>query len=439
MGEAMQVQAASPEIMVNAAVPAAAQDSAKPDPTTLGLVKEFLAFLNQNLDTQEADSVEVEPAPQSQDQDNAQEGKDQAWLQLLQDHPDLAAVLIPMMQPTPAAVVQNEGPAQTQAQTTTPIPTDLEAVVEALQAAVQGQADVKTAPASTPAGIPEKVQVMKRDQTGVQGMLNDFPQGWESLLEEGAAPEKPDATAGKAHSDSPKSAAVPTGAAAEATAVPQPVLSLDETSSRQQDIFSLADKGGDPRKNSNNDKAGHDLSFPESTALATMDRSSGLEAGMRPVASGSLELLKAMSEVQHQGVIKAFSHDLVKGAKGKEEKLHIELNPPELGRVEVTVHRSGGQIHAKVFMADKHLGEFFHNNIDQIKKNLETSGMKVGTFSLEVGQQQQQHPGQGSVGKQDQEEGWGESAKGLSITDSGRVGAAGQGSRIKTSRVDMFI
>ncbi len=438
MGESMQVQAAVVEAAVNTAQGAAVKDNTNLEQPDLGLVKEFLAFLNHDLASENAaplgdqeSETEVET-----ETDQPSEGTEQALLQLLQNHPAMAAaVLMPMIAPPPQAEVPGDNPVQGTKMNLA----DLAAAMEALQDQPQGQAAVMEV--SPVAVQSENPQVLKRDQTGVHGMLNDFPQGWESLLDDNAVAETSGPLPEPGALEQVKAGAMtmtvmPSGAEAES---PGSGLTLENLDSEQETFTFLAGKEGGGTKHAAVEKTSMEPTFTENAMFSMPGRSLGLDATLSPSGAGTLQLLKAMNEVQQQSVIKSFSQEVVKGAKGKEEKLHIELNPPELGRVQVTVHRSGDQIHAKVFMADKHLGEFFQDNLDQIKKNLESAGVKVGTFSLEVGQQQQQ-AGQGPVNKQDQEEqGWSAQPKGLSVSETTPTGSGDRAGRWKTSKVDMLI
>lgn len=71
-------------------------------------------------------------------------------------------------------------------------------------------------------------------------------------------------------------------------------------------------------------------------------------------------------------------------AKG-ENKVNIQLTPPELGKVHVELIMKDNTMSAKVHAENQAVKEVIMTNMDQLKSNLENSGIHIEKFDVEVG------------------------------------------------------
>ncbi len=68
-----------------------------------------------------------------------------------------------------------------------------------------------------------------------------------------------------------------------------------------------------------------------------------------------------------------------------ENKVNIQLQPPELGRVEVELLVKDSRVTAKINTESTAVKEVILSNLDQLKSNLENAGVSVNKFEVEVG------------------------------------------------------
>ncbi|NTV53754.1 MAG: flagellar hook-length control protein FliK, partial [Candidatus Firestonebacteria bacterium] len=106
-----------------------------------------------------------------------------------------------------------------------------------------------------------------------------------------------------------------------------------------------------------------------------------------PAAPG--QVFSRLTETQRQMVVENFSQAVLPGLQGGRETLTVDLNPPELGRVQVHVEKAanGNGVNAVLTMQDRAVGEFFQGQTDVIRKTLEEAGIQVGGLSVEIRQQ----------------------------------------------------
>lgn len=87
-----------------------------------------------------------------------------------------------------------------------------------------------------------------------------------------------------------------------------------------------------------------------------------------------------------------------------ENKIVMQLQPPELGRVQVELVIKDNQVNAKINTENTAVREVIMTNLDQLKSNLENAGTQVNKFDVEVGgfrsQFDQQFAQEKSSGKQ---------------------------------------
>lgn len=87
-----------------------------------------------------------------------------------------------------------------------------------------------------------------------------------------------------------------------------------------------------------------------------------------------------------------------------ESKITMQLQPPELGRVQVELVIKDNQVSAKINTENTAVKEVIMTNLDQLKSNLENAGTQINKFDVEVGgfrsQFDQQFAQEKSGGKQ---------------------------------------
>jgi flagellar hook-length control protein FliK len=117
----------------------------------------------------------------------------------------------------------------------------------------------------------------------------------------------------------------------------------------------------------------------------------GIEAAPRtaaPAASANAApLLARLSELQRQMVVTEFAQSALPAFQGRETALTVDLNPPELGRVQLRVETSASGVQAVLTVQDRSLGEFFQGQADHLRKHLEDAGVRLGGLSVEIRQQ----------------------------------------------------
>jgi flagellar hook-length control protein FliK len=128
-------------------------------------------------------------------------------------------------------------------------------------------------------------------------------------------------------------------------------------------------------------------------------------AGGRPAASAAAtsaptpgQVLSRLTELQRQLTVEKLSQSVLPALQGGRETLTLDLNPPELGRVQVHVEKAAnGSVNAVLTMQDRSVGEFFQGQIETIRKTLEDAGLQVGGLSVEIRQQFHQEAGEKTV------------------------------------------
>jgi hypothetical protein len=102
------------------------------------------------------------------------------------------------------------------------------------------------------------------------------------------------------------------------------------------------------------------------------------------------QVLSRLTDLQQKMVVDSFVQSAMPAFHGRQDSLTVELNPPELGRVQVRVENQGSQVNAVVTVQDRGVGEMFQNQADNLRKNLEEAGIRVGNLSVEIRQQLKQ-------------------------------------------------
>jgi flagellar hook-length control protein FliK len=110
------------------------------------------------------------------------------------------------------------------------------------------------------------------------------------------------------------------------------------------------------------------------------------------------QMLSRLTELQRQLTVEKLSQSVLPALQGGRETLTLDLNPPELGRVQVHVEKAAnGGVNAVLTMQDRSVGEFFQGHIETIRKTLEDAGIQVGGLSVEIRQQFNQDAGEKSA------------------------------------------
>jgi flagellar hook-length control protein FliK len=118
------------------------------------------------------------------------------------------------------------------------------------------------------------------------------------------------------------------------------------------------------------------------------------EGAARTQGATPAAVLSRLTEFQQKMTVESMVQSALPAFQGKRESITIDLNPPELGRVQVRVENNGVGVNAVLTVQDRGLGEFFQGQSDLIRKNLEEAGIRVGQLSVEVRQQMSREAGE---------------------------------------------
>jgi flagellar hook-length control protein FliK len=131
----------------------------------------------------------------------------------------------------------------------------------------------------------------------------------------------------------------------------------------------------------------HTATGTERFSLPVELRSPALTATVAAATPG--QVFARLTELQRQLVVENFSQSSLPAFQGKCESLTVDLNPPELGRVQVHVEKAanGNGVNAVVTLQDRSVGEYFQNHAGMIRKTLEDAGITLGGLSVEIRQQ----------------------------------------------------
>lgn len=255
---------------------------------------------------------------------------------------------------------------------------------------------------------PEKsAPAFRRKNLGTVDLEETFPEGWERLLDEaGAAPGTESGQEGKKTAESrisgqePK---IPGGSeplgpevreeSAIGTLFPemqqaQPQLKAEAVKAAvPEEPRPRTIRPPEPVKNQKAENKNEARGGGEATVLAAPNRlqSEGHSAPVGKSSPGPAGLiLEKMSAAQKENAVQVFSQTVLENLKTKPESMTVELHPPELGQVRITVESKSGQLDAAMTMKDKAVGEFFQERIPDIRKSLEEAGLKMGSLSVEV-------------------------------------------------------
>ena len=68
-----------------------------------------------------------------------------------------------------------------------------------------------------------------------------------------------------------------------------------------------------------------------------------------------------------------------------ENRVSINLHPPELGKIQVELVVKDNHVHARINTENAAVKEVIMTNLDQLKSNIENAGISVTKFDVEVG------------------------------------------------------
>lgn len=270
----------------------------------------------------------------------------------------------------------------------------------------------------------------RRGREGLRLYAEAFPEGWETLLEEPpqtqpgartvaaatsvetkaqvAAAEIPDLAAPEpAAGERVQSAAQPARTQAAATA-PVPTAATPAAnpgSSANSEIYSAGTAESHRTAASVESEVPYS---PESVEPASGWKTTvtavgtGRTAAQEPL-SGPAQVLQRFSEMEKQLTIQEFSRAAASGLRRGEERISVDLHPPELGRVRVVVESRGEQVNAQLTLQDAGVGEFFQDRLDTIRRQLTDAGVKLGQLTVEVRQQFAGHSTGTTGGRQEAE------------------------------------
>ncbi|MEW6517314.1 MAG: flagellar hook-length control protein FliK [candidate division FCPU426 bacterium] len=243
----------------------------------------------------------------------------------------------------------------------------------------------------------------RRVRPGLRIYADAFPPGWETLLEENP-PAKP--AAQNPVMPEVQSARESGGAAVEAAEPPAPARESFKTyaspkaeEGKNFERMPAAAAGADAESKtraengqtraitpSDPEPAPNDDAMEVNTAWKTEVTVSGRAAG-REAAASPVQTLSRLSELEKQLSIREFTTQTAAGIRRGEERISVDLHPPELGRVRVVVESRGEQVHAQLTLQDAGVGEFFQDRLEGIRRQLSEAGIKLGQLTVEVRQQ----------------------------------------------------
>jgi flagellar hook-length control protein FliK len=68
--------------------------------------------------------------------------------------------------------------------------------------------------------------------------------------------------------------------------------------------------------------------------------------------------------------------------KGEHAEFRLRLDPPELGQIEVRVHRTAAGVHADLRVADEAVRQMIESQLPELRQRLEAAGLSVDRFNL---------------------------------------------------------
>jgi hypothetical protein len=235
-----------------------------------------------------------------------------------------------------------------------------------------------------------------------------FPEGWQALFGKEAAGSKTEKTAPLPATPAQDSVATGSRTVAgsqktDGTRTPQAQLDLNlpalEGAVRTAGVHAQAQDAGTAQSGSN---LSHTDKEVESGNARVSVRAAGSETWMLPTetktagvtvsTAGSAmpgQVFSRLNDLQQQMVVENFSKAALPGLQGNRETLTVDLNPPELGHVQVHVEKAanGNGVNAVVTIQDRTVGEYFQGQTETIRKTLEAAGITLGGLSVEIRQQ----------------------------------------------------
>lgn len=95
--------------------------------------------------------------------------------------------------------------------------------------------------------------------------------------------------------------------------------------------------------------------------------------------------IREQYEVVKDSVVGTLENSIKMMVSEGENRVSINLHPPELGKIQVELVVKDNQVHARINTENAAVKEVIMTNLDQLKSNIENAGISVTKFDVEVG------------------------------------------------------
>ncbi|MEW6755828.1 MAG: flagellar hook-length control protein FliK, partial [Candidatus Latescibacterota bacterium] len=109
------------------------------------------------------------------------------------------------------------------------------------------------------------------------------------------------------------------------------------------------------------------------------------------VASPAGPLLDGMDEVG-QSLVPQVLRGLVTLVRGGTAEMRLQLQPPDLGELEVRVRTSEGTVHGQLVVEHAHVKQLLDAQVDRLRQALWEQGLQLRGFEVSVGHDPRRHP-----------------------------------------------
>lgn len=122
--------------------------------------------------------------------------------------------------------------------------------------------------------------------------------------------------------------------------------------------------------------------------------------------------IREQYEVVKDSVVGTLENSIKMMVSEGENRVSINLHPPELGKIQVELVVKDNQVHARINTENAAVKEVIMTNLDQLKSNIENAGISVTKFDVEVGGFRNQFDHQFSEGNSNGKDGGGKKENG---------------------------
>jgi hypothetical protein len=155
--------------------------------------------------------------------------------------------------------------------------------------------------------------------------------------------------------------------------------------------FKLIDKQGTPSSDSeetiDSDSFNLEKSFPEIKELPV--KYTSVNTGLKGFDSIPAEGIENTSQSSKASLSNSVINQIVENAqiivKGDKKEIKIHLDPPSLGSIHMKVTMDSHSMKATMIADTPHVKEVIESNLNELKRSLADSGIKVEQFSVFVG------------------------------------------------------